>query len=43
MEEDLLTLIANETGVTNCIILTHNIDFVFLQTLVMSEIGRAHV
>jgi hypothetical protein len=36
MEDDLLTLIGNERGMTNCIILTHNIDFVFLQTLVVN-------
>jgi hypothetical protein len=40
MEDDLLTLIGNERGVTNCVILTYNIDFVFLQTLVVSAMKK---
>ncbi len=40
MEEDLLTLIGEEKGVTNCIVLTHNIDFVFLQTLVIDALRK---
>jgi hypothetical protein len=40
MEDDLLTLIGDERGITNCVILTYNIDFVFLQTLVMRAMKK---
>lgn len=40
MRDDLLKAIAASKDVTNAIILTHNIDFVFLQTLVLSTFRR---
>jgi hypothetical protein len=41
MREDLLNRIAGESDVTNAIVLTHNIDFVFLQTVVLSALRRS--
>lgn len=40
MRSDLLGRIANLRDVTNAIILTHNIDFGFLQTVVMSYLRK---
>lgn len=40
MRADLLGRVANLRDVTNAIILTHNIDFVFLQTVVMSYLRK---
>jgi hypothetical protein len=40
MRDDLLTAIAGEKDVTNVIILTHNIDFIFLQAMVLSALRR---
>lgn len=40
MRADLLRRVANLRDVTNAIILTHNIDFVFLQTVVMSYLRK---
>jgi len=36
MRRDILRLISDESDVTNVIVLTHNIDFVFLQSMVLS-------
>lgn len=40
MRSDVLEVIWSARDVTNAIVLTHNIDFVFLQTVVMSAFGR---
>jgi len=40
MRADLLRRVANLRDVTNAILLTHNIDFVFLQTVVMSYLRK---
>jgi hypothetical protein len=40
MRHDLLSSIAEEKDVTNAIVLTHNIDFVFVQTVVLSALRR---
>ncbi|AGP41543.1 hypothetical protein [Sorangium cellulosum] len=40
MREDLLKAIEASKDVTNAIILTHNIDFVFLQTMVLSALRK---
>ena len=40
MRSDLLKTIASAKEVTNAIVLTHNIDFVFLQTVVLSAFRR---
>lgn len=40
MRKDLIKLIEAQGDVTNAIILTHNIDFVFLQLIVIPALGR---
>ncbi len=40
MRQDLVKLIETQEDVTNAIILTHNIDFVFLQLIVLSALRR---
>ena len=40
MRSDLLEAISSARGVTNAVILTHNIDFVFVQTVVLSAFRR---
>lgn len=40
MRQDLLKLIDAEKDVTNAIILTHNIDFIFLQSIVLPVMKR---
>ena len=40
MTEDLLTLIGKEKNVHNIIILTHNIDFIFIQTVVLKTLNK---
>lgn len=40
MRNDLLKAIASSKDVTNAIILTHNIDFVFLQTVVLAAFRK---
>jgi HKD family nuclease len=40
MRRDLLKIISGSKDVTNAIILTHNIDFVFLQTVVLSAFRK---
>jgi hypothetical protein len=40
MREDLLKLLRRENEATHAIILTHNIDFVFLQSVVVPELRR---
>lgn len=40
MRRDLLKAIASAKDVTNAVVLTHNIDFVFLQTVVLSALRR---
>lgn len=40
MKRDLLHLIGDESGITNVIVLTHNIDFVFIQNLVLNALSR---
>jgi hypothetical protein len=40
MRQDLITLLRREQDVTNAIILTHNIDFLFLQSVVFSTLKR---
>lgn len=40
MRIDLLKSLGVEKDVTNCIVLTHNIDFVFLQSVVLSELRK---
>ena len=40
MRFDLLKLIANESEVTNAIVLTQNVDFVFVQNLVLNSLAR---
>ena len=40
MRQDLIKQIAAEKDVTNAIVLTHNIDFVFLQSVVMAAFRR---
>lgn len=40
MRRDLLQDVAEEKDVTNVIVLTHNIDFVFVQTVVLSVLRR---
>lgn len=40
MTEDLLTLIGKEKNVHNIIVLTHNIDFIFIQTVVLKTLNK---
>jgi hypothetical protein len=40
LRRDLLRSISEEQDITNAIVLTHNIDFVFLQTVVLSAMKR---
>ena len=40
MRLGLLKCIRDSKGVTNAVILTHNIDFIFLQTVVLAELKR---
>ena len=40
MTEDLLTTISKEKNVHNIIILTHNIDFIFIQTVVLKFLKK---
>ena len=40
MRADVLEVISSAKDVTNAVILTHNIDFVFVQTLVLSAFRR---
>ena len=40
MRSDLITAIAGSKDITNAIILTHNIDFVFLQTVVLAAFRK---
>lgn len=40
MRSDLLEAISSARGVTNAVVLTHNIDFVFVQTVVLSAFRR---
>lgn len=40
MRRDILHSISEEKDITNAIVLTHNIDFVFIQTLVLSALRR---
>ena len=40
MRADLLEAISSAKDVTNAVILTHNIDFVFVQTVVLSAFRR---
>ena len=40
MRHDLIKLFRGENDVTHAIILTHNIDFIFLQAVVVSELKR---
>ena len=40
MRADVLDVISSANDVTNAVILTHNIDFVFVQTLVLSAFRR---
>ena len=40
MRFDLLKLIADESEITNAIVLTQNIDFVFVQNLVLNSLSR---
>ena len=40
MKLDLLRLMGDESEITNVIVLTHNIDFVFVQNLVLSALSR---
>jgi hypothetical protein len=40
MKEDLLTLIGKEKNVHNIIVLTHNIDFIFIQTIVLKFLKK---
>ena len=40
MRDDLLTIISNAKDITNAIILTHNIDFVFVQSVVIPALRK---
>jgi hypothetical protein len=40
LRQDLIRLLRGENDVTHAIILTHNIDFVFLQAVVVPELKR---
>jgi len=40
MRQDLIKLLETHTDVTNAIVLTHNIDFVFLQMIVLPALRR---
>ena len=40
MRDDVLQIISSAKEVTNAIVLTHNIDFVFLQTVVLASFRR---
>ena len=40
MRSDVLDVISSARDVTNAIVLTHNIDFVFVQTVVLSAFRR---
>ena len=40
MRNDILSIIADEKDVTNVIVLTHNIDFVFLQNMVLPALKK---
>jgi len=40
MKSDLLTAISEVKGVTDVVVMTHNIDFVFLQTLALRTFNR---
>jgi len=40
MRKDILSIIADEKDVTNVIVLTHNIDFVFLQNMVLPALRK---
>ncbi len=40
MREDILTIIGNEKNVSNVIVLTHNIDFIFIQTVVLKYLKK---
>ena len=40
MRGDILKLVASEKDVTNAIVLTHNIDFVFLQSVVLDSLRK---
>jgi len=40
MRQDLAKLIRGQKGITNAVILTHNIDFVFLQSVVLSALRQ---
>lgn len=40
MRDDILQIISSSKNVTNAIVLTHNIDFVFLQTVVLASFHR---
>ena len=41
MRSDVLEVISSARDVTNAVVLTHNIDFVFVQTVVMSAFRRS--
>ena len=40
MRKDILSVIADEDDITNAIVLTHNIDFVFVQHMVLPALRR---
>lgn len=40
MRQDLLTTISNEKNVNNIIVLTHNIDFIFIQTVLLRYLTK---
>jgi len=40
MRQDLIKLIESQEDVTNIIVLTHNIDFVFIQLIVLPALRR---
>lgn len=40
MRADLLELVRQESGVTSVVVLTHNVDFVFIQSLVLSALRK---
>ena len=40
MRLDILSLLSSEKDITNVIVLTHNIDFVFVQTMVLPALRR---
>ncbi len=40
MRDDVLKIIANASDITNAIVLTHNIDFVFIQSVVLPTLRK---